>query len=72
MTPDLKVTMRNNTYINSNLDQLTKFSCSSRSTKLKDILPWYISQMIKRIVLISMRIVISCDMKMDIPSLTES
>ena len=35
-------------YINSNLNQLTKFTSSSRSTKFKDILPWNISQMITK------------------------
>ena len=29
-------------YINSNLNSLTKFTSSSRSTEFKDILPWYI------------------------------
>ena len=29
-------------YINSNLNSLTKFSSSSRSTEFKDILPWNI------------------------------
>ena len=33
-------------YINSNLNPLTKFFSSSRSTKFKDILPWIIFQMI--------------------------
>ena len=37
-----------NIYINSNLDLITKFTSSSRSTKLKDILPWNISQMITK------------------------
>ena len=47
-------------YFNSNLNLLTKFTNSSRSTKFKDILPWNISQMI--MVPFSTRIVISlCD-----------
>ena len=33
-------------YINSNLNPLTKFSSSTRSTVFKDILPWNNSQMI--------------------------
>ena len=52
-----------NRYINSNLNPLTKFTSSSRSTELKDILPWNISQMIKKTIPISARIVISNAMK---------
>ena len=50
-------------YINSNLNPLTKFISSSRSTKSKDILPWNVSQMIMNTISISMRIVISYAMK---------
>ena len=53
-------------YINSNLNPLTKFTSSSRSTKFKDILPWNISQMITKTVPISTRIVISYAMKLGI------
>ena len=44
-------------YINSNLNPLTKFTSSSGSTKLKDILPWNISQMIMKTIPISKRTV---------------
>ena len=54
-------------YINSNLNPLTKFTSSIRSTKFKDILPWNISQMITKTVPISTRIVISYAMKQGIP-----
>ena len=37
-------------YNNSNLNPLTKFITSSRSTEFKNILPWNICQMITRIV----------------------
>ena len=53
-------------HINSNLNPLTKFMSSSRSTEFKDILPWKISQMITKTVLIGTRIVISNAMKQDI------
>ena len=33
-------------YISSNLDPLTKFTSCSRSTKLKDIIPWNVSQIL--------------------------
>ena len=52
-----------NIYINSNLNPLTKFTSSSRSTKFKDILAWTISQMITETVSISRRIVINNAMK---------
>ena len=54
-------------YINSNLNPLTKFIRSSRSTEFKDILPWNISLMITKTVSISTRIVISFMMKRGIP-----
>ena len=50
-------------YINSNLNPLTKFTSSSRGIAFKDALPWNISQIITKTVLISTRIVISCKMK---------
>ena len=50
-------------YINSNLNPLTKFTSNSRSTELKDILPWNISQMITNTVPTSTRIVVSYVMK---------
>ena len=52
-------------YIYSNLNTLTKFT-SSRSTTFKDILPYNISQMIAKTILINTRIVISYVMKRDI------
>ena len=63
---DVILSMRD-IYINSNLNPLTKFTNSSRSTDFKDILPWNISQMITKTVPISTRIVISNAMKRDIP-----
>ena len=62
MSLDLIFSMRD-IYINSNLNLLTKFTSSSRSTELKDILPWNICQMITKTIPISMRIVISYAMK---------
>ena len=50
-------------YINSNIDQLTKFATSSRSTKFKDIFPRNISQMITKTLPIIMRIVVTSAMK---------
>ena len=58
MRLDLILTMRD-IYINSNLNPLTKFTSSSRSTEFKDILPWNISQIITKIVPTSKIIVIS-------------
>ena len=55
-----------NIYINSDLNQLTKFSSSNRSTEFKDILPWNISQMITKTIPISTRMVISQAMKQGI------
>ena len=60
-------TLDEDTYINSNLNPLTKLTISSRSTEFKDILPQKISQMIMKIVPICMRIVISNTMKQGIP-----
>ena len=53
-------------YINANLNPLTKFTSSIRSTELKDILSWNISQMIMKTIPISI-IVISYAMKQGIP-----
>ena len=61
----VRLSMRDK-YTNSNLNPLTKFTSSSRSTEFKDILPWNISQMIIKTIPISMRIVISCAMKQGI------
>ena len=63
---DLILTMRD-IYIHSNLNALIKFISSSRSTKIKDILPQIISQIIMNTVTISIRIVISYAMKWAIP-----
>ena len=49
--------------INSKLNPFTKFTTSSRSTKLKDTLPWNFSQMITKTIPISTRIVIRSAMK---------
>ena len=64
---DLIFSMRN-IYINSNLNPLTKLTSSNRSTELKDILPWNISQMITKTIPISMGIVISYAMKQSMES----
>ena len=53
---DLIFTMRD-IYINSNLNTLTKFTSSSRSTEFNDILPRKISEMITKTIPISTRIV---------------
>ena len=55
MRLDLIFSMRD-IYINSNLNPLTKFTSSSRSTKVKDILPWNMSQMIMKTIPINRRI----------------
>ena len=65
MRLNLILTMRD-IYINSNLNPLTKFTSSSRSTEFKDILPWNISQMITKTIPISTRIVIIYAMKQGI------
>ena len=54
-------------YINSNLNPLTKFTSSNRSTEFKDIPPWNISQMITKTIPISTRTVISYAVKQGIP-----
>ena len=66
MRLDLIFSMRN-IYINSSPNPLRKFTSSSRSTEFKDILPWSISQIITKIILINTRIVKSNAMKQDIP-----
>ena len=63
---DLIISLRD-IYINSNLNPLTKLTSRSRSTELKDILPWNISQMIMKTIPISTRIVITYAMKWGIP-----
>ena len=40
-----------NIYIISDLNSLTKFTCIKRSSQLKDIFPWSITQMITKISL---------------------
>ena len=57
------ILMMRDIYINSNLNPLTKFISSSRSTEFKDILPSNISQMITKTITISTRVVISYAMK---------
>ena len=57
------IPMMRDTYINSNLNLLTKFTSSSRSTEFKDILPWNISKMIANIIPVTTRIFISYAMK---------
>ena len=59
---ELILTMRD-IYIDSNLNPLTNFTSSSRSTEFKGILPWNISQMITKTNPISTRVVISYAMK---------
>ena len=60
--PDLIFTIKD-IYINFNLNPLTKFTISSRSTEFKDILSWTISQMITKTIPVSSRIVKSYVMK---------
>ena len=63
---DLIFSMRD-IYINPNLNPLIKFTSSSRSTKLKEILPWNISQMTTKTISINTRLVINYVMKRGIP-----
>ena len=65
MTFDLIIRVRD-TYINSNLNLLTKFTSSSRCTEFIDILPCNISQLIMKTIPISTRIIISYMMKQGI------
>ena len=62
---NLILTMRD-IYIDSNLNTLTKFTSSRRSTDFKDILPGKISQMITKTEPISTRIVTDYAMKLGI------
>ena len=62
MRLDLIFSMRD-IYINCNLNPFTKFTSSSRSTELKDMLPGNISQMITKTIPIGTRIAISYAMK---------
>ena len=71
MRLDLILTMRD-IYINSNLNQLIKFTSSSRSTELKDIISWNNSQMITKTIAVSRRIVIRYAVKWGIPFEFES
>ena len=57
------ILMIRDTYVDSNLNILTKFTSRSRSTELKDILPWSISQIIAKAIPIGTGIVISYIMK---------
>ena len=57
---------RRDIYINPNLNPLTKFTSSRRSTEFKDTLPWNISQMITKTIPISTTIVISYAMNQGI------
>ena len=66
MRLDLIPSMRD-IYINSNLNLLTTFTSSNRSTKYENVLPWNISQMIRKTIPISTRIVISYTIKWGIP-----
>ena len=54
-------------YIDSNLNSLTKFTSSSRSTEFKDIVIKHIPKMIMKTIAVSTRIVISYAMKQGIP-----
>ena len=54
-------------YINSKLEQLTKITSSSRSTELKDIVPWDISPMLMKSIPNSTKIVIRNAIKQGIP-----
>ena len=56
-----------NIYINSNLTPIIKVFLRSRSTKLKNILPWNISQMIMKTIPSSTRIIISSVIKQGVP-----
>ena len=62
---DLILTVKD-IYINSNLNPLTQFTSSSRSTESKEILAWDISQTITKTIRFSTTIVISQMMKQGI------
>ena len=66
MRLDLIFSMRD-IYISSNLNPLTKFTSSSKSTKFKDILPWNIYQMITKTIPTRKRIVRNYVIKQGIP-----
>ena len=53
--------------INCNLNPLTKFTSSSKSTEFKDILPWNIYQMITKTIPTRKRIVRNYVIKQGIP-----
>ena len=61
--PDLISTMRWDIYMNSNLKPLKQSTGSMRTSYFKDIFPWNISQMVKKITPTHMRIVINYVMK---------
>ena len=65
MRVDMVFSMRD-IYVSSNRNPFTKFTSSSRSTELKDILLWNISQMTIKTIPIT-RIVISYTLKWGIP-----
>ena len=54
--------IRRDVYISSDLNPLTKFTSSSRSTEFKDV-PWNNSKMITKTIPVSTRIVISYAVK---------
>ena len=56
-----------NIYKNSNLERLTQFSSSCRSTEFKNIIPWTISKMIMKNIPVHTRIVIKCEMRRSNP-----
>ena len=63
---DLMLTIKD-IYINTNLNPLTKFTSSSRSSEFRNILQWNISKMIMKTVPISTRMVLTYVMKPSIP-----
>ena len=63
---DLMLTIKD-IYINTNLNPLTKFTSSSRSSEFRNILQWNISKMITKTVPISTRMVLTYVMKPSIP-----
>ena len=62
---DLILTM-SNIYSNSNLNPLIKFTSSNRNTEFENILPWNISQMVTKTILITTKIVLSYAIKWSI------
>ena len=63
---DLILSMRD-IYINFNLSPLSKFTSRNRSMEFKDILQWNISQIIRKTIPVSTRIVLSYLINQDIP-----